>query len=193
MHTIIDSHNVDLDKEFIDKIYYELNKELRKKFRKYSKDYKADLYVVGGACIVSCLRSRKSTTDIDAMWSIGSTMRDCINAVGDRLGLGHTFINCNFKQTKSYTDAIVTNSSIYKEFDRLVVRTINLDLLLCMKLISFRDNKQTDLQDCNSIINVMKSRGINVTTNFILSLMNKYYNRIDLLSISAKKFIGVNE
>jgi hypothetical protein len=193
MQTISDNHNVALDKNFIDNIYYELNNELRKKFRNCPSEYKADLYVVGSACIVSCLHSRNSTTDIDAMWNIGSTMRDCINIVGDRLGLGHTYINCNFKQTKSYTDAILTNSSVYKQFDRLTIRTVNLDLLLCMKLISFRDNKQTDIDDCISIINVLKNRGYNVNTEFIVSLLIKYYKRYDMLSVNAKRFIGLGD
>lgn len=90
MNTIVDRHNKELNKQQIDALFFELNKELRKKMRKIPKDFKANLYVVGGACVVAKLQSRYSTNDIDAMWDIGSEMRDCINAVGDRLDLGHT-------------------------------------------------------------------------------------------------------
>lgn len=67
MERILDTHDKSLNKTDLDNLYYELNKELRKKLRKMPRDYKADLYVVGGACVVSSLQSRESTTDVDAM------------------------------------------------------------------------------------------------------------------------------
>ena len=66
-NSFIDKNVVSLDKSAIDSIYYELNKELRKKFRGMPKDYRADLYVVGGANIVTSLHTRQATLDIDAM------------------------------------------------------------------------------------------------------------------------------
>lgn len=190
MERILDTHDKSLNKTDLDNLYYELNKELRKKLRKMPRDYKADLYVVGGACVVSSLQSRESTTDVDAMWTIGSDMRDCINAVGDRLGLGHTWCNCDFKRTKSYTDAIVYHSHLYKSFDRLVVRMVDLDLLLAMKLIAFREHKQTDRLDCVNILNEFKNKGFNVNTEFVCNIVNKYFS-IDDLSSEAKNFIGL--
>lgn len=117
-------------------------------------------------------------------------MRDCINAVGDRLGLGHTWCNCDFKHTKSYTDAIFYHSHLYKSFDRLVVRMVDLDLLLAMKLIAFREHKRSDLHDCRSIISIMKQGGSDVSTEFICDIVNKYFS-VDDLSSEAKKFIGL--
>lgn len=190
MYRIIDSHDVSLTKSDMDNLFYELNKELRKKLRKMPRDYKADLYVVGGACVVATLGSRDSTTDIDAMWTIGAEMRECINAVGDRLNLGHTWCNCDFKRTKSYTNAIIYNSTIYKTFDRLVVRMVNYDLLLAMKLVAFREHKQTDKADCRNIITMFRNKGINVDTKFIVDIVNKYFS-INDLSDDAKKFIGM--
>ena len=190
MYRIIDSHDVSLTKSDMDNLFHELNKELRKKLRKMPRDFKADLYVVGGACVVATLGSRDSTTDIDAMWTIGAEMRECINAVGDRLNLGHTWCNCDFKRTKSYTNAIIYNSTIYKTFDRLVVRMVNYDLLLAMKLVAFREHKQTDKADCRNIITMFRNKGINVDTKFIVDIVNKYFS-IDDLSDDAKKFIGM--
>lgn len=190
MYRIIDSHDVSLTKSDMDNLFYELNRELRKKLRKMPRDYKADLYVVGGACVVATLGSRDSTTDIDAMWTIGAEMRECINAVGDRLNLGHTWCNCDFKRTKSYTNAIIYNSTIYKTFDRLVVRMVNYDLLLSMKLVAFREHKQTDKADCRNIITMFRNKGINVDTKFIVDIVNKYFS-INDLSDDAKKFIGM--
>ena len=181
MHTIIDNHDVYLDKSKMDFLFRELNKELRKKMKRLPKDYKADLYVVGGACIVATLGSRNATTDIDAMWTIGSEMRECINIVGDRLSLGHDWCNCDFKRTKSYTDKIIWNSTVYMTLDRLVVRMVNYDLLLAMKLVAFREHKKTDLEDCRNIISFMLSKGLTVNTEYICSIVNKYFS-IDISS-----------
>lgn len=190
-NSFIDKNIISLDKSAIDSIYYELNKELRKKFRGMPRDYRADLYVVGGANIVTSLHTRQATLDIDAMWTIGSDMRDCINKVSDRLGLSHEVINCNFKTTKSYTNAIVTNSSVYKVYDRLVVRNVNPDLLLCMKLVSFRPAKVQDTLDANDIIVRLKNLGYTVTTETICQSIIKYYGSLDVLSKEARLFIGL--
>lgn len=188
-YSFIDENKKQLTKQDIDFIYNELNKELRKKFKKYPKDFKAELYVVGGANIITNIGSRVSTLDIDGMWNIGAEMRDCINSMSDRLGLSHEVINCNFKNTKSYTNAIVFNSHIYKEFDRLVVRNVNIDLILCMKLISLRKNKQTDKEDIISIIKVMKVNGIIVNSNTIEEAVLKYYGTLNVLGEDSRKLI----
>lgn len=190
-NSFIDKNTIHLDKSAIDSIYYELNKELRKKFRGMPRDYRADLYVVGGANIVTSLHTRQSTLDIDAMWTIGADMRDCINKVSDRLGLSHEVINCNFKTTKSYTNAIITNSSVYKVFDRLVVRNVNPDLLLCMKLVAFRAAKVQDTLDANDIIVRLRNLGYIVTTETICQSVVKYYGSLEVLSKEAKLFIGL--
>lgn len=190
-NSFIDRNVISLDKSAIDSIYYELNKELQKKFRGMPRDYRADLYVVGGANIVTSLHTRQATLDIDAMWTIGSDMRDCINKVSDRLGLSHEVINCNFKTTKSYTNAIITNSSVYKVYDRLVVRNVNPDLLLCMKLVAFRPAKIQDTLDANDIIVRLKNLGYTVTTETICQSIIKYYGSLDVLSKEARLFIGL--
>lgn len=190
-NSFIDKNTINLDKSAIDSIYYELNKELRRKFRGMSKDYRADLYVVGGANIVTSLHTRQATLDIDAMWTIGSDMRDCINKVSDRLGSSNEVINCNFKTTKSYTNAIITNSSVYKVFDRLVVRNVNPDLLLCMKLVAFRAAKVQDTLDANDIIVRLRNLGYIVTTETICQSVVKYYGSLEVLSKEAKLFIGL--
>lgn len=188
-NSFIDKNTIHLDKSAIDSIYYELNKELRRKFRGMSKDYRADLYVVDGANIVTSLHTRQATLDIDAMWTIGSDMRDCINKVSDRLGLSHEVINCNFKTTKSYTNAIITNSSVYKVYDRLVVRNVNPDLLLCMKLVAFRKEKKSDIDDINNLVLRFRALGRIMDTNEVCNLIIKYYGSLDVLSKEAKEFL----
>ena len=82
------------------------------------------------------------------------------------------------------------NSHVYREYDRLIVRMVNLDLLLAMKLIAFREHKQTDKEDCRSIVNVFKSKGVSMDTDYICNIVNKYFNIADL-SDEARKFIGL--
>lgn len=188
-YAFIDKNIRSLSKDDIDIIYWELNKELRKKFRKYPSSMKAELYVVGGANIVTSLLSRNSTMDIDAIWNIGSDMRDCINKMSDRLGLSHEVINCNFKTTKSYTDAIITNSSVYKVYDRLVVRNVNPDLLLCMKLVAFRKEKNSDIIDISNLVKMFRASGRLMDTNEVCNLIIKYYGTLDILSNEAREFL----
>lgn len=138
--------------------------------------------------VVTTLQSRLSTTDIDAIWDVGEVMRECINEVGDKFDLGHTWCNCDFKRTKSYTEAIIENSYVYKVFDRLIVRMVNLDLLLAIKLVAFREHKQSDMNDCVNILNALRIHGINVTPEYIRQLVIKYYGSIDVLSKEAKRF-----
>ena len=76
MYSFVDENKFALNKEQIDNLFRELNKELRKKLRKHPSWYKVDLYVVGGACMVAAFGSRESTMDIDAVWTVGDLMRD---------------------------------------------------------------------------------------------------------------------
>lgn len=111
----------------INDLFWELNRELRKRLkRQVPRDFKVDLYVVGGACVVTTLHSRESTTDIDALWQNSGVVQDAINAVGDSNGLGHTWYNSDFKRTTSYTNKILLHSKLYREMDRLRVYMANL-------------------------------------------------------------------
>lgn len=53
MEVVKDNNLISLGKEQIDNLFWELNKELRRKMKKLPRDVKADLYVVGGACVVA--------------------------------------------------------------------------------------------------------------------------------------------
>lgn len=95
--------------------------------------------------------------------------------------------------TKSYTNAIVYNSCVYKEYDRLVVRMVNLDLLLAMKLMSFRTDRKSDLADIKSIISRLRSNGMDVGKEYMQSLILKYYDSFDGLTFEAKEFLGMED
>lgn len=175
-----------MNKQQLDNLLWQLNKELRKKMRKVPYGYKVNMYIVGGASVIARYSYRTSTQDVDAIWDVGSEMREAINAVAQQNELLNDWCNCNFKRTKSYTPKILTNSTLYKDFDRLRVWLVNQDLLLCMKLVAFRDQKIVDRQDAAHLLSILKSN--NVTYDKVVSLVESYYG-VNALTESAKLFI----
>ena len=175
-----------MNKQQLDNLLWQLNKELRKKMRKVPYGYKVNMYIVGGASVIARYSYRTSTQDVDAIWDVGSEMREAINAVAQQNGLPNDWCNCNFKRTKSYTPKILTNSTLYKDFDRLRVWLVNQDLLLCMKLVAFRVQKIVDRQDAAHLLSILKSN--NVTYDKVVSLAESYYGS-NSLTESAKLFI----
>lgn len=176
-----------MDRQQLDSLLWQLNRELRKRMRKVPYGYKVNMYIVGGASVIARYSYRASTQDVDAIWDVGSEMREAINAVAQQNGLPKDWCNCNFKRTKSYTPKILTNSTVYKDFDRLKVWLVNPDLLLCMKLVAFRANKITDLVDINNMLRVLKSSG--VPANVVFDLVVKYYDSMDVLSREAIEYV----
>ena len=60
-------------------------KELAKEFRKLNgKTIPAEIILVGGAAILTNYGFRNMTTDIDAVISASSAMKEAINHVGDK-------------------------------------------------------------------------------------------------------------
>lgn len=190
MQRIDDCHSVSLNEGKINDLFWDLNKGLRKRLRKQvPKDFKIDLYVVGGACIVVTLHSRESTMDIDALWQKSGVVQDAINAVGDSNGLGHTWCNSDFKRTTSYTNKILLHSKLYREMDRLRVYMAKPELLLAMKLISFRVTKPQDIEDAKELVQYLRNKGTDVTSAYLYGLVTKFYGNCDKLSDVSRLFI----
>ena len=189
VYTITDVPKTELTKTDLDMLFLELDKELRRKYRNQPHNVKADLFVVGGACAVTALLSRTSTTDVDALWTVGYEMKDAINKVGDKFGLGHTWCNQDFKRTKSFTPAIYQASYIYKEYIRLIVRRVNPDLMLGMKWIALDRQKMKDMQDVLTLVNLLRGRGYIVNEQFCMGVIQRYYGNKVELSKQALDFI----
>lgn len=154
--------------------------------RKVPYGYKVNMYIVGGASIIARYDYRDSTVDVDAIWDIGSEMREAINKVAENNGLPNDWCNCNFKRTKSYTPKILTNSTIYRDFDRLRVWLVNQDLLLCMKLVAFRVSKATDIIDINNLLSVLKEN--HISSSSVINLVESYYGK-NALSNEATLYV----
>lgn len=128
-------------------------KELAKEFRKRGHGAPAELTLVGGASVLLNYDFRYSSYDIDADYTaVHSVMKECINAVGDRLGLPIGWLNDDFKRTASYTPRLAQYSAYYKTFSGVLeVRTVKAEYLVAMKLKSGRKYKK-DLSDVAGIL-----------------------------------------
>lgn len=76
-----------------------------------------------------------------------------------------------------------------KFYDRLVVRNVNPDLLLCMKLVAFRKEKKSDIDDINNLVLRFRALGRTMNTNEVCNLIIKYYGSLNVLSKEAKEFL----
>lgn len=123
----------------------ELGKELKREFGRNSKH---EIIVVGGAAIVLKHDFRESSSDIDAIVSDGSSIKDAIYRTAERLGLSDDWLNSDFKQSSSYSGKLVALSKFYRCFNQVLdVRIVDDQYLIAMKLKSFRPykNDQSDI------------------------------------------------
>ena len=136
-------------------------KELAKEYKKKARHIRAEIIIVGGAAVVANYGFRDMTMDIDAIIQSEVSMKEAINAVGDRLGLSNGWINSDFKKTTSFSHKLVMHSKYYKTFANILeVRTIKSEYLIAMKLKSGRYYKN----DLSDIIGILKEENMKITT-----------------------------
>ena len=135
-------------------------KELAKEFRKRNgKNMPAEIVLVGGAAILANYGFREMTYDIDAVITASSTMKEAVNAVGDRLGLPNGWLNADFKNTSSYSPKLSQYSKYYRTYSNVLnIRTISAEYLVAMKLMSGRRYKK-DLSDIIGILSEQERMG----------------------------------
>ena len=128
-----------------------------------------ELYLTGGGAMMLSVGVRRTTTDIDVIFRENAALiHDCAIAVSEKLGIDRGWCNDLVKLSKSYTPAVIANSSLYQSYGCLDVYTVNADLLLCMKLISFRDK---DMQDIDFLFDYLDEQGVQVS----IDLLNQWY------------------
>lgn len=134
-------------------------KELAKEFRKRNgKNTPAEIILVGGAAILANYGFREMTYDIDAVITASSTMKEAINAVGDRLDLPNGWLNADFRSTNSYSPKLSQYSKYYRTYSNVLnIRTISAEYLVAMKLMSGRRYKK-DLSDIVGILSGQERR-----------------------------------
>lgn len=90
-----------MDKQQLDSLLWQLNRELRKRMRKVPYGYKVNMYIVGGASVIARYSYRASTQDVDAIWDVGSEMREAINAVAQQNGLPKDGVTVILREPKA--------------------------------------------------------------------------------------------
>jgi hypothetical protein len=142
--------------EDLDDYFRELAREYR---RRMGRSVKAELVLVGGASILINYGFRDTTTDIDAIISAPSVMKEAIRAVGDRFDLPEGWLNSDFRKTDSFTAKLIQFSSFYKTFMHVLdVRTVKDEHLIAMKLVAGRQYKR-DLSDIVGVITECRRAG----------------------------------
>lgn len=165
-------------------------KELAKQFRKLNgKATPAEITLIGGASILINYGFRDSTYDVDALIHASSAMKDAINYVTDTLGLPNSWLNEDFKNTKSYTPRLVNYSKYYRTFSNvLAVRTITGEYLVAMKLMAYRQYKH-DISDIVGILREQQNSGDPLTFERIDKAVNDLYDSWENLPKNAKNMI----
>ena len=151
-------------------------KELAKEYRKQvGKAMPGEIILIGGASVLINYGFRNMTTDIDAIISGASAMKDALTLVRDRFDLPVDWLNSDFMITDSYTPKLTEFSTYYRTFSNvLTVRTVSAEYLIAMKLKSGRQYKN-DLSDVLGILIEHQRSGNPITLDLIQKASSDLY------------------
>jgi hypothetical protein len=111
--------------------------------RLQAEDAAADIYLVGGAAIAVEFDSRRSTTDIDAVYTPEHTVQEIANLMAAELGLDPRWLN---NAARAYIpDGEDLEAVEVVIADNLVLRVASPRFLLAMKLAAGRDRDIPDI------------------------------------------------
>ncbi|MDE7122271.1 MAG: hypothetical protein K2O42_08940 [Oscillospiraceae bacterium] len=154
----------------IENLFVALSKELEQNSESQSR---YSLYLTGGGTMMLSIGVRRTTTDVDVVFKENARfICDCAVRVSKNLGINRSWCNDCVALSSSYTPAVISNSSFYKSYGCLDVYTVNADLMLCMKLISFRDK---DMIDIHYLLKYLDGKGIEVTIDLLNAWYKAYY------------------
>lgn len=174
----------DFNREDIEKLFMALSEELARNSKTKSR---YSLYLTGGGAVMLSTDIRRTTTDIDVVFNKNEHfIHECAINVSENLGIGRGWCNDMVAKSNSYTPAVIFNSTLYNSYGCLDVYIVNADLLLCMKLISFRDK---DMQDIQYLIKHLGESGVEVTIDLLNTWFDEYYEKYGKLPKFKKSAI----
>lgn len=136
-----------------------LNAELQR------RNVRATLFVVGGAVMAIAYDSRRSTTDVDAIFVPADIVRSAAQAVGQQMGIEEDWLNDGVKGFAPGHDE--QSVSVY-EREHLSVAVASPNNLLAMKLLASRSDR--DIDDIRTLYNLCAfstvQDGIDVLSSF---------------------------
>jgi len=182
------SIEVSFTKKALENYLNELAKEFR---RRNHKAVSAEIILVGGASMLINYGFRDRTYDVDAIIYAESSMKDAINAVGDKYSLPNGWLNTDFRRTKSYTPRLIEVSLYYKTFSNVVsIRTVASEYLIAMKLMSGRKYKN-DLSDIVGILREHQLRNATISLDQVDTAVCKLYGDWAEIPAYSKEFIDM--
>lgn len=174
------------DKCDLDKYLQELGKEYR---RLGGRKMPAEIILIGGASILVNYGFRDTTTDIDALISAASTMKEAIRNVGEKNGLSDNWLNTDFVKTASFSTALVQHSVYYKTFANVLsVRTVAGEYLVAMKLMSGRKYK-FDLSDVLGVLADHEKNGKPISAESIKQAAADLYGSWDVIPEFSREYL----
>jgi len=180
------SKKTEITKENIDCFLKEVAKEYRKQI---GKNMPAEMILIGGASVLINYGFRNMTTDIDAVISAASAMKDIINQIGDKNDLPNGWLNEDFKKTASYSPKLIEFSKYYATYSNvLTIRTIAAEYLIAMKLRSGRPYKN-DLSDIIGILAEHEKKDQIISIEKIQKAVTDLYGSWDAIPVESRDFI----
>lgn len=145
----------------------------------------ADIYLVGGAAIAVEYSSRRSTTDIDAVYQPEQTVNEVAHAMANDMGLDPKWLNNSAKAwMPNATDA---EAAVVPVADNLTLRVASPRFLLAMKMAAGRDR---DIYDIAVLCNVLGIQSAQEAAEIALELYGEnsmqLSNREDLLLVAQE-------
>ena len=177
---------ITFSRDDLDRYLWELAREYR---RRNKKAPPAEIILVGGAAIIANYNFRDMTSDIDAFIRAEGSMKEAINAVGDKYNLPNGWINDDFRHTSSFSRKLSQYSEYFKEYyHALEVRTIGAEYLIAMKLRSGRIYKN-DLSDIVGILAEHAKRGTPITREQIETAVINLYDSAAEIPENSRTFL----
>ena len=178
------------EKPFSKNDLYRYLTELAKEYRKRAgKNMPAEIILIGGASVVINYGFREMTYDIDAVIDAASSMKDAINAVGDKNGLPVGWLNTDFMKTSSYTPKIRLYSVPCFEYSQAVsFRTVKGEYLIAMKLMAGRQYKY-DLSDIVGILHEQEKKDMPIILDMVKKASCDLYGSYEALPERSRVFI----
>lgn len=169
------SPNMNFTKENLD-MYL---KELAREYKRKNRNVPLELILVGGASVLVNYGFREMTTDIDAIVSMASLIKESVNIVADKFDLPNGWLNADFIETSSYSKKLIEHSEFYKTYFNIVnIRTVRAEYLIAMKLVAGRKYKK-DLSDIVGILNEQEKQGSPITYEMIDKAVIELYDNWD--------------
>jgi predicted DNA-binding transcriptional regulator len=168
-------------------ILSDLGKEYKKRG---GKNTPAEIIITGGAAILMQYSYRQSSYDVDAIIHASGAIKDAANAVAEKYGLAHDWLNSDFMRTTSYSKKLEQHSRyVATRSNILTIRVVDAEYLLATKLKSGREYKH-DLSDIAGIIIEEKAKNPAFSKEDVINAFYDMYGMDSEIDDTVKSIMG---